>query len=151
MDKNKLNIKKHVRILCASYQHWTGKELLQGINSDFSEALQQAQFAVLSHGTETDPILNYANALGLRLFEYELPELVRLPSRLTAEPINQEARAKLLQRVSDNGFIDDYAGIRIAKSGQRFWIRNTTVWNLLDEQGQHYGQAALIRDYELID
>jgi hypothetical protein len=35
--------------------------------------------------------------------------------------------------------------VRIASDGSRFMIHKATVWNLLDEQGQAYGQAALIK------
>jgi hypothetical protein len=44
--------------------------------------------------------------------------------------------------VQQFGFIDDYSGIRISKTGQRFWIRNATVWNLIDMNGVRVGQAA---------
>ena len=75
-------------------------------------------------------------------------EFTALPSRLSAETINQAERARLLDRVTRHGYIDDYSGIRIAKSGRRFMIRNATIWNLLDADGQHYGQAALIRTWD---
>jgi hypothetical protein len=44
--------------------------------------------------------------------------------------------------VQQFGFIDDYSGIRISKGGKRFWIRNATVWNLIDANGARVGQAA---------
>jgi hypothetical protein len=37
------------------------------------------------------------------------------------------------------GFIDDYAGVRIARTGRRFLIQRATVWNLTDDQGQRCG------------
>lgn len=143
---------QHVEILRASYAHWTGE-------SDFDEAIGQknavealfaAPFAVLSHGIGTDPIFNYGNQLALDLFEMSWEEFTALPSRLSAEVINQEERAKLLATVTQNGYINNYSGIRIAKSGRRFIIRNATVWNLLTPDGQYYGQAALIRNYEYL-
>jgi hypothetical protein len=33
--------------------------------------------------------------------------------------------------------------MRIAKSGRRFMITDTTVWNLVDESGIYDGQAAV--------
>jgi hypothetical protein len=141
---------RHVGILRASFQHWTGKSLLDE-NLDSASAvtaLAEAPFAVVSHGTETEPIFNYANKLALQLFEMSWEEFTALPSRLSAEAPNQAERARLLQAVTRQGYIDDYSGIRIAKSGKRFMIREATIWNLLTETGQHYGQAALIRHWE---
>ena len=48
----------------------------------------------------------------------------------------------MLARVTQHGYVDDYAGVRIAKDGTRFMIRNATVWNLMDQGGGYCGQAA---------
>ena len=53
-----------------------------------------------------------------------------------------EARAALLQRVRDEGYIDDYAGVRISAKGRRFPIAQAVVWNLVDAHGCVHGQAA---------
>lgn len=140
---------RHIIILRASYLQWTGQHLIDSsVDQDQAvAALDTAPFAIVSHGTQTDPIFNYANQRALELFEMDWAKFTALTSRLSAEPINQIERARLLARVSQHGYIDDYTGIRIAKSGRRFLIRNATIWNLLDENKQHYGQAALIRDW----
>ncbi len=150
MIKNDDFLQRHSKILFNSYQHWTGKELISGYTGSLADALLNAPFAVLSHDTQVDPLLNYSNKQGLALFGYDWDELLKIPSRLTAEPINREAREKLLAQVTAHGFISNYEGVRIAKSGQRFMIRNTTVWNLLDEAGAYYGQAAVIREHQLL-
>jgi hypothetical protein len=80
----------------------------------------EAPFVVVSHGTEADPVLNYGNAAALALWEMSWEELTRTPSRLTAEAPNREERAKLLEAVTRRGFIDDYSGVRISKTGRRF-------------------------------
>ncbi len=54
-------------------------------------------------------------------------------------------------QVTRKGFIDDYRGIRISKTGRRFLIDNATVWNLLDENGAHYGQAATFSAWKYVD
>ena len=54
----------------------------------------------------------------------------------------REERERLLRRVADQGFIDDYAGVRIAADGRRFRIEQAVVWNLVDEAGTLQGQAA---------
>ena len=40
------------------------------------------------------------------------------------------------------GYIDDYAGVRVSRTGRRFRIQGATVWNLTGGQGRHLGQAA---------
>ena len=77
-------------------------------------------------------------------------ELTRTPSRLTAEAPNREERARLLAMVATRGFIDDYSGVRISKAGRRFKISRATVWNLLAQDGQPCGQAAMFREWELL-
>ena len=137
---------RQTRILCASYAHWTGRELIAA--ADDAAAMQlllAAPFAVVAHGTEADPVFNYANACALHLFGMGWQEFTQLPSRLSAEPVAREERERLLETVARCGFVDDYAGMRIAKDGSRFMIQNATVWNLLDEHDHYYGQAAMFR------
>ena len=141
---------RHVGILCASYRHWTGKSLLDEKLDGASAvaALERAPYAVVSHGTEAEPVFNYGNRRALDLFEMSWDEFTALPSRLSAEAPNQAERARLLEAVSRQGYIDNYSGIRIARSGLRFMIRDATIWNLLTPEGEYYGQAALIRRWE---
>ena len=143
----------HVLRLLTSYHHWTGKHLMPTDLPPLAQARQlfNAPFAVLSHNTAADPLLNYANRLGLQLFELAWYELIGLPSRHTAEPVHQDERARLLDRVSRQGFIDDYRGVRISKNGRRFEITQATVWNLLDDSGAPYGQAATFSQWHHLD
>ena len=140
-------------MLRTSYLHCTGKPLIAPAigNAEAIAALDQAPFALLSHGTETDPVFNYGNRRALQLFELSWEELTRLPSRLSAEPMLQAERAQLLARVAQHGYIDDYSGVRISSIGKRFMIRNATVWNVLDEAGQPCGQAALLPQWQMLD
>ena len=138
--------------LARSLKHWTGRELLPGdfSEAELSEKLFFAPFVVVSHGTEADPVLNYGNAAALTLWEMSWEELTRTPSRLTAEAPNREERAKLLEAVTRRGFIDDYSGVRISKSGRCFRISRATVWNLLAADGKPRGQAAMCDRWEFI-
>jgi len=131
--------------LSRSLKHWTGRELLPGVTSaiELAQKVFEAPFVLVSHGVEADPVLNYGNRAALALWEMSWEELTRLPSRLTAEAPNREERARLLEIVTRRGFIDDYSGVRISKSGRRFRIARATVWNLLTEDGQPCGQAAM--------
>jgi hypothetical protein len=107
------------------------------------EALWNAPRAIVAHGTEDDPVFFYGNRLALQFFEMSFDEFTRLPSRFSAELLAREERAKLLERVTRQGYADHYSGMRIASSGKRFMIADGTVWNLVDEQGKHQGQAAV--------
>lgn len=110
-----------------------------------------APFAVLSHDGANDPLLNYGNLAGLQLFELTWEELTATPSRQTAAAVHQDERARLLAAVSRLGFVDDYRGVRVAKSGRRFLIEKATVWNLLDEDGAPCGQAATFSAWRFLD
>jgi len=142
----------HTQMLARSLKQWTGRDLLPGIFSttELAENVFQASFALVSHGTESDPVLNYGNAEALALWEMSWEELTRTPSRLTAEVPNREERARLLATVAGRGFIDDYSGVRISKTGRRFKISRATVWNLLMEDGHPCGQAAMFREWEFL-
>lgn len=140
----------HTALLCQSYFHWTGLPLIEADDSDAVRALFEADFAVLSHGTEHDPIFNYANRSAMHLFDMNWQEITCLPSRHSAEPMLREERASFLERVAQHGYVDDYSCVRIAKSGKRFLIQDATVWNLIDMQGVYHGQAALIKNWKLL-
>lgn len=136
---------RHGELLCYSFKRLTGKPLLASETSDSNliEQLYNAPFALLSHGLEADPIFNFGNQKTLELFEFEWTDFIQLPSRKSAEPMNREERAGLLKTVTKQGYIDNYSGIRISASGQRFMIEQAIVWNILDELGQYHGQAAM--------
>ena len=108
------------------------------------------RIVLVSHGTEPDPVLNYGNAAAQALWEMTWEELTRTPSRLTAEAPERGERARLLAAVTARGFIDDYSGVRISKIGKRFQIKKATVWNLITEQGEPYGQAAMFSEWKFL-
>lgn len=149
---NDAAVRAQTQLIARSLKHWTGRDLLPGQFSpaEFAKNVFHAPFALVSHGTESDPVLNYGNQAALALWEMSWAELTRTPSRLTAEAPNREERARLLAAVSDRGFIDDYSGIRISKGGRRFRIAQATVWNLLDERHGHAGQAAMFWQWEFL-
>lgn len=142
----------HVNLLRQSYERLTGKTFgpnnLTGIN--FAKAIYLAPYVVVSHGIESDPIFNYANLTAQKLFELSWEEFCQLPSRQSAEPPNQTKRQQLLDSVTRQGFMENYQGIRIAKGGRRFWIKNVTVWNLHNEDDIYRGQGAIYSDWENI-
>jgi hypothetical protein len=143
---------QHAQRLTSSYRHWTGRDLVDPDLSatEQARALYEASFVVASHGTEADPVFNYANRAALALFEAGWPDFVSMPSRQSAEPMERAQRAQLLASVSRRGFIDDYSGIRISATGRRFCIHRATVWNVMDASGAPAGQAVMFRDWEYI-
>ena len=135
-------------ILCIgdSYQRLTGRPLVSA-EGDSVAALWSAPFAIVAHGMEADPIFYFGNRMALTLFEMAFDAFTRLPSRFSAEPLAREERAQLLERVTRGGIIDDYAGVRISRTGRRFRISNASVWNLADADGSAVGQAAAFAEW----
>lgn len=158
---------EHARMIIDSYRRWTGKPLLdaeeeavaaegqeQAPASDTSlgafERLFHAPLVLLSHGTEADPILNFGNRAALDLWEMDWPTFTSTPSRLTAEPMEREERAKFLRNVAEYGYVDNYTGVRISSTGRRFYIKQATVWNLIDQNDAIRGQAAAFRAHRYL-
>ena len=139
--------------MVASLRHWTGRDIVAPELPAIEQARQlfHGPFALLSHDGAQDPLLNYGNLTGMQLFELSWSELTATPSRLTAAVAHQDERARLLASVARQGFIDDYRGVRVSKSGRRFMIEKATVWNLLDEVGAPCGQAAMFANWRFLD
>jgi MEKHLA domain-containing protein len=143
----------HVARLLTSLRRWTGRDLIDPQLAIVDQARQvfTAPFVLLSHDMAGDPMLNYGNRAGMRLFELSWRELIRTLSRLTAEPVHRDERARLLDQVTRRGYIDDYRGVRISKSGRRFMIEKATVWTVVDENGAPCGQAATFSEWNYLD
>lgn len=135
----------HVSLILSSFLRATGKHLIDPkLAEDSCRALFEAEFCVLSHSDDADPIFNYGNQAALALFEMSWDQLISLPSRLSAEPQLREERERLLVEVAQKGYIDNYKGIRVSSSGKRFMVENSVVWNLVDDAGKRHGQAAVL-------
>lgn len=143
---------EHVMLLRRSLRMQTGRDLVSAELGDVHAAEQifKAPFVLLSHNEDVDPLLTYGNLQALQLFKLSWDQLTAMPSRLTAEVPERQERGRLLATVAARGFIDDYSGIRISHSGQRFRIQRATVWNLSDVSGRHRGQAAMFRDWVML-
>jgi PAS domain-containing protein len=139
--------------LLASYRRLTGRDLVDPALSPVEQAraVFEAPFAVVSHDTAPDPVFNYGNRMALGLWGLTWEELTALPSRLSAEPVEQATRARLLAEVAARGFIDEYEGVRVTRGGRRFRIHRATVWNVTDEAGRPCGQAATFASWTFLD
>lgn len=141
------------QLLLNSYYHWLNYELIprSGNSQEQSHLLFDSPFVVVSHGLQEDPTLNYGNRAALALWEMTWDELTQTPSRLTAEPLARLEREQMLYRASQHGFINDYRGIRISKTGKRFLVDGAIVWNVVDSQGRQQGQAATFSHWKFLD
>lgn len=142
----------HIQLLRVSFRHWTGRDLVDpGLSElEAARAIYEAPYVVASHDTQADPVLNYGNRAAQTLWECDWPTFTALPSRKTAEPLARAEREELLRRVSEQGFIDDYSGVRVTATGRRFGIKQATVWNLLDEHKRYQGQAVVFSDWAFL-
>jgi hypothetical protein len=132
---------RRIALIAESHARLLGRDLVAP-GADPVAALWEAPLAVVAHGTEPDPLFFFGNRAALAAFEASPAHFIDMPSRLSAEAPLQGERQALLDRVSAQGFIDDYSGSRITLSGRRFRIAGAAVWNLLDEAGERHGQAA---------
>jgi PAS domain S-box-containing protein len=142
------------RLLADSYRRLLDKPLVpDGMSASEGAAwlYAAAPFGILAHNTAADPVFVYGNKRAQAIFGYDWDELTTLPSRLSAEPVERSERQAFLDNVTRDGFVSGYRGVRITKSGVRFWIEHATVWQLTDSSGNYRGQAAMIPEVRPFD
>jgi PAS domain-containing protein len=127
-----------VRSLLDSYAVRTGRELIARSGDDTADAarLGALDAVVLAHDGASDPVFTYANAAAARVFRTTVDDLIGMPSRLSAAEEHRDERALALGRALRRGVVHDYSGIRVARDGSRFVIRNATLWTFVDTPGQ---------------
>ncbi|SER84953.1 MEKHLA domain-containing protein [Nitrosomonas sp. Nm51] len=130
--------------LLDSYAYWVKQELIprQGTAYDQAAYLFNCPFVVVSHEMQPDPVLNYGNRAALNLWEMNWRQFTQTPSRLTAEPVKREERARMLRQAKTQGYIADYRGVRISYTGKRFFVDQAVIWNVLSSDGSAIGQGA---------
>ena len=145
---------REAEIILRSYRHWLGEDLIplrkRESPLDRARDLFLSPFVVAASNDKADPLLIYGNQKAMDLWELPWNEFTRMPARKTAEPVEQADRARFLAEVRKEGFVKDYAGIRISSAGRRFRIRQATVWNLLDDGGRYCGQAVTFDQWEYL-
>ncbi len=149
-DNNYLS--DYVSLITISLRKLARVEIVDFSLSPRNQAKQafEADYILLAHNATDEPCFRYANRSGLKLFEMSWEEFTSLLSKYSAERENQAERHMLLDGVKSKGYVDNYSGIRISKSGRRFEISDAMVWNVLNLQGRRIGQAAMFRDYKYI-
>ena len=143
---------EHAQMLLDSFEWFVGRPLIprSGDPEEEAKRLFESPLIVVSHGTQSDPILNYGNRAAMTLWEMDAPTLTSMPSRKTAEPMHRDERAQMMARAARDGFVSDYHGIRISSSGKRFQIHQAIVWNLVNSSMKPSGQAATFTKWSLI-
>src|ERR1700734_537631 len=132
-------------LFAQSYADWVGRKLTE--SSDIAYALYRAPFALVSHGTESDPVFRYANITAQKLGHLPWNDFTRMPSRLTAEPIDTSDRQRLLDEAARKVYVDNYTGVLITRDGRLFVIEYTTLWKVFDTARVLQGQAAVINGW----
>ncbi len=137
------------QFLLDSHVRLVKEELItrKGTTLEQAERLFHSPFVMASHGLQNDPILNYGNQAALDLWEMNWEHFTQTPSRLTAEPVNREERGRMLEQARTRGYISDYRGVRISRSGKRFLVERATVWNIKKPDGTPLGQAATFSNW----
>ena len=136
-----------VRRLLTAFTQATGRDLAAEIGADpamLGRSVYFGNFALLSHRGDDDATLNYGNALALNLWECGWGEFTAMSSRDTAPHAGRAAREAMMVEVTANGFVSDYSGERVSRSGRRFLIVDATVWRLRDAAGAPFGVAAFV-------
>ncbi len=137
--------------ILACHQSLFGRPLLVGSETwpdrQAAQELFGATPVVLAHDGGADPRLTYANAAALRLWDRSWASMVGMPSRLTAEPLERQARRVSLELALRHGAIANYTGTRVNRHGRRFRIQGARLWNLQGGSGQHLGQAACFESW----
>lgn len=132
-----------------SYERVCGKPfpVVATSNQSLSEAMYFSEWVIVSHGTEQDPIFNYANRTAQLLWLMDWENFTKLPSRLSAKEDKTVKREAALKEALAKGFIDNYEGIRVDSKGKEFYIQDVTLWNLIDKEGVNRGQAAMFASW----
>ena len=138
--------------LLDSYSKFYGEELVSRTENPEEQLkiVDQADFVILSHGTEPSPILNFGNKKTLNLWKLDWQTFTSTPSKETAENAYREEREKMLKDVEEQNFTTDYKGIRISSEGERFVIENVKVWNIFNTENERIGQAASFKEWEFL-
>ncbi|UJP05022.1 MAG: MEKHLA domain-containing protein [Nitrosomonas sp.] len=149
----KPDVTRWCQYLLDSYRYWIKQDLItrSGTLTEQSERLFHSPLVIASHGTESDPLLNYGNQAALDLWIMDWEQFTRTPSRFTAEPAKREARDRMLAQVKTRGYISDYSGIRISSTGRRFFVDQITIWNIRNSDGTVIGQGAAFSTWKFLN
>jgi len=141
----------HVSLLDRSLKHLTGRGVYErmGVQPSSPKGIYNTvclneRFVLISHGTEANPIYNFGNVAALQAFVRSWDNLM-IPSAESVVLRSQDEtlRNELMQKVTDNGFVEGASGIRVRGDGKFIKLVDAVVWNCYDNDNSTYiGQAA---------
>jgi hypothetical protein len=128
-----------------SLQKLTGKSLLDRMDgvTSIQEVHSCSRYAVLSHGTQQDPIFKYFNDAAFLVFQFSEDEVYKLPSRYSAPGEVRDQRASLVKKVVSEQVKTIPEAIRQMKSGRKIRLKDVLLWNVFDSGGTRVGQTAM--------
>jgi MEKHLA domain len=147
-----------VELSSKSLYQQTGQSLfdrMDGVET-VAQVHRSTRYAVLSHGTQPDPIYCYFNDGALLTFQWPESEIYQKPSRYSAPAgPEREDRQVQIETAAQQGDIARVipSAIRQTKTGEVFELVNVLLWNVYDDHdgggGERVGQTALF-DRELL-
>ncbi len=114
-----------------------------------AQELFAADTVVLAHDGGADPRFIYANRAALSLWRRTWPQMVGLPSRLSAALAQRSERSAALARARQRA-IDDYSDIRVDSQGRRFRLEGARLFSLRNGADRSDGQAACFSQWHWI-
>eukprot|EP00977_Amphora_coffeiformis_P013038 scaffold3339_cov174-Amphora_coffeaeformis.AAC.6 len=145
------NVDQWLRWSSESLERITGQGLLdrmEGVET-LGEVHENERYAVLSHGTQSDPVYNYFNKGALLQFEWPELEVYSLPSRYSAPEILRDGREEEIKSAVEQDVMTIPTATRQSKHGALFQLTNVTLWNVYDDEGERVGQTAIF-DRDLV-
>lgn len=155
-------MEKFLELIARSYKQFTNKDLSNiddldsviaahsNIKNLIKKISENNSIVNECFDLSADPIFIYGNNAALKLWELSFEEFTKFSSRNTANLDQQSSRNSLLQEVLDKGFIENYSGIRVSKSGKKFMIENAMVFQVYDLQDHNIAQAVLFANWKYI-
>ena len=159
------DILTHIRLVDNSLRLWTGKGVLERMgmttvdadqrddqNGDYEQVYLNDRYVLITHGTEDDPIYNFANRAALAAFWRPWDDMVRLPSSqsVVLRSVDASKRIELMKSVTDNNYVENATGIRVRDDGKFIQLVDAVVWNIVDDDDDrtYIGQAAFFDRYQ---
>ncbi len=124
------------------YQKFSQSKLIELSDRPIVEALYQANFILVAHHVQDDPVFCFANLKAQALWEMDWQEFTSTASRLSAPENARAERQTLLDAASEKNIVMDYSGVRVSKTGKLFQIEDVILWNIFNADEQLIGQAA---------
>ena len=116
----------------------------KGAISTAQQIHESDRFAVLSHGNQSDPIYNYVNAAGFRVFRWPEEVYYQLPSRKSApEGAARNERAKVVDNTVAGDITNIAEAVRVRYPNAKVTLRDAILWNVYDDDGYRVGQTVL--------